>query len=159
VSATEAVGRIGGAAARVTWDGAVITAVTPLDADPAGLPVLAPGLVDLQVNGYDGLDVNAADVDPDTIAELTHRLAAAGVTTWLPTIITAPEERIVAALRCIAAARAADPLVAAAIPSCTWKGRSSPTDRAREGCTTPRRCARSIPPRWPGGSGPGPSGS
>jgi N-acetylglucosamine-6-phosphate deacetylase len=38
------------------------------------------------------------------------------VTTVAPTIITASEERIVAALRAVAAARAADPMVANAVP-------------------------------------------
>jgi N-acetylglucosamine-6-phosphate deacetylase len=77
---------------------------------------LAPGLVDLQVNGFAGHDVNADDVDEAVVAELVRSVHMAGVTTVVPTIVTAPEERIRAALAAIARARAADPLVAHAVP-------------------------------------------
>ncbi len=77
---------------------------------------LAPGFVDLQVNGYAGHDVNAPDPTPETIGWLARALRATGTTSFAPTIITASEERIVAALRAVAEARAADPLLARAIP-------------------------------------------
>ncbi|WIY00952.1 amidohydrolase family protein [Amycolatopsis mongoliensis] len=123
---SEVEGRIpapaGEVAVRITWQGDVISEVRRLDPAPDGLPVVAPGLVDLQVNGYGGLDVNAASVTADTVAELSHLLAAHGVTTWLPTIVTAPEERILEALRCVARARAADPVVASAVPAAHVEG-------------------------------------
>lgn len=71
---------------------------------------IAPGLLDLQVNGYGGYDVNAPDVGPETITALTRRLWEHGVTGWCPTIITAAKESIVAALRAVAAACREDPL-------------------------------------------------
>ena len=77
---------------------------------------LAPGFVDLQVNGYAGHDVNAPDPTPETIGWLARALRATGTTSFAPTIITASEERIVAALRAVTEARAADPLLARAIP-------------------------------------------
>lgn len=76
---------------------------------------IAPGLLDLQVNGYGGYDVNAADVTAETIKGLTRRLWGHGVTGWCPTIITAPEESIVAALRAVQQARHEDPLTAHSI--------------------------------------------
>jgi N-acetylglucosamine-6-phosphate deacetylase len=84
-------------------------------AGPAELWI-APGLVDLQVNGFAGHDVNAPDVTEETIGALVRASYRAGVTTLVPTIVTAPEERIHAALAVIARARAADPLVAHTIP-------------------------------------------
>ncbi|MPV36447.1 N-acetylglucosamine-6-phosphate deacetylase [Georgenia subflava] len=75
-------------------------------------PRSRPGLVDLQVNGYAGWDVNADDVSVDVVVGLTRALWAEGVTTYLPTVVTAPEEKILHVLRTVAAARAADPLVA-----------------------------------------------
>lgn len=96
--------------------GRTITAIERFTSDDATLPFLTPGLVDLQVNGFAGLDVNAEDVDVDTLAGITEALAAIGVTTWVPTVITAPEERIIHALRTVAAARKADPRLARAIP-------------------------------------------
>jgi N-acetylglucosamine-6-phosphate deacetylase len=76
---------------------------------------LAPGLIDLQVNGFRGHDVNA-EPDPQAVVGMVHELVAEGVTTVVPTVITAAEEQIVAALRAIGTAREADPLVAHAIP-------------------------------------------
>ena len=82
----------------------------------ASVPWLIPGLIDLQVNGYAGLDVNGADATPESVAGITQVLAGKGVTTWVPTIITASQDAIVASMRAITAARDADPMVAAAIP-------------------------------------------
>src|SRR5699024_7234903 len=86
----------------------------PARADRAGESVSTtrPGLVDLQVNGYAGHDVNADDVTVETITALTRALWAAGVTTYLPTVITASEDKIRHVLSVIAAARRSDPLLA-----------------------------------------------
>lgn len=75
----------------------------------------APGLVDLQVNGFRGFDVNADDVSPETIATLARELWREGVTSFLPTVITASEEKILHVLETIAAARQLDPLIAHSI--------------------------------------------
>jgi N-acetylglucosamine-6-phosphate deacetylase len=92
---------------------------------------LAPGLVDLQVNGYGGRDLNADTVDADVVLALARQMLATGATTFVPTIITAPEEKIVRALRAIAKARAASALVAYAIPFVHIEGpHISPEDGA-----------------------------
>ncbi len=63
--------------------------VTRVGLPPApGGRVAAPGLVDLQVNGFDGVDVMTADVDG--LRHVSRALAAHGVTAWLPTLITGP---------------------------------------------------------------------
>jgi N-acetylglucosamine-6-phosphate deacetylase len=72
---------------------------------------IAPGLIDLQVNGYSGDDLNADDLTIETVQRLARRMLTTGVTTFLPTLITASDEKIVHNLRIIAAARQADPLV------------------------------------------------
>ncbi len=84
-------------------------------AEPADLWI-APGLVDLQVNGFAGHDVNATDVDAGTIVDLVGALRGVGVTTVVPTVVTASERSIRAALAAIAEARASDPAVAHAVP-------------------------------------------
>ncbi|SEE86520.1 N-acetylglucosamine-6-phosphate deacetylase [Ruania alba] len=81
-----------------------------------------PGLVDLQVNGYGGLDLNAPEVDADLVIALTRRLWAEGTTTYLPTLVTAPEAQILATLRAIGEARRRDPLVAHSIPGVHIEG-------------------------------------
>ena len=59
--------------------------------------ILAPGLIDLQVNGCFGIDFADAAVDGWNLA--ARRLAETGVTAFLPTLITAPLEELVAGLR------------------------------------------------------------
>jgi N-acetylglucosamine-6-phosphate deacetylase len=77
---------------------------------------LSSGFVDLQVNGYGGDDVNLDEPDPQAIVSLTGKMIALGVTTFLPTIITASEQKIIAALRTVAKARQSSNLVAACVP-------------------------------------------
>lgn len=77
---------------------------------------LTPGLIDLQVNGFAGLDLNGPDVSADTVMELTRRLARVGTTTYLPTVVTASETDIVRSLQAIQQARRQDPLTAHAVP-------------------------------------------
>ena len=61
----------------------------------AGSP--SPGFVDLQVNGFAGVDF--LDADADGYRRAGEALLETGVTAYLPTFITAPEEHLVAALR------------------------------------------------------------
>jgi N-acetylglucosamine-6-phosphate deacetylase len=77
---------------------------------------LSCGLIDLQVNGYGGDDVNLQNPDSETILSLTHKMIATGVTTYLPTIITASEADIIAALQAIAEARRRSQFAVDAIP-------------------------------------------
>jgi N-acetylglucosamine-6-phosphate deacetylase len=87
--------------------------------DPAtDIPVLAPGLIDAQVNGFRGSDVNGVEASSESIQSITAELAKIGVTSWVPTIVTASEDLIINAQLCIERARKADPRVAKAIP-CT----------------------------------------
>jgi N-acetylglucosamine-6-phosphate deacetylase len=63
----------------------------------AGGRIASPGYVDIQVNGFAGVDVMSTDVEG--IGELSRALASYGVTSWVPTLITAPEDDTVRALR------------------------------------------------------------
>jgi N-acetylglucosamine-6-phosphate deacetylase len=77
---------------------------------------LSTGLVDLQVNGFLGHDVNDPDLKVEDIEALVDAESREGVTRFLPTITTASEGQIVAALETIRRAREADPKIKAAIP-------------------------------------------
>jgi N-acetylglucosamine-6-phosphate deacetylase len=93
---------------------------------------LSAGFIDLQVNGFGGEDVNADDLDPNMILRLTKNVIATGVTTFLPTVITSSEEKIVEALRTIAEARRCSAVVAHAVPYVHIEGpHISPTDGPR----------------------------
>jgi len=76
---------------------------------------LCAGFVDLQVNGYAGHDLNGLTLDIATVRALCQAMLKVGVTTFLPTIITAPEARISAALKAILEACAQYPEVAAMV--------------------------------------------
>ncbi len=56
------------------------------------------GLLDLQVNGYAGVDFNSAELTPDALDHALHAMLRAGVTHCLPTLITAPEAELAARL-------------------------------------------------------------
>lgn len=92
-----------------------------------------PGLVDLQVNGFRGHDVNADDVTVETIIELTRALWVEGVTTYLPTVITASEEKITHVLATIAQARRTDALIAHSIAGIHVEGPSLSSDEGPRG--------------------------
>ncbi len=47
-----------------------------------------PGLFDLQVNGFGGIDFNGPDLTADRAAEAVERMRATGVTRCLPTLVT-----------------------------------------------------------------------
>ena len=67
--------------------------------------VLAPGLIDLQLNGAFGVDL--VDADPDGWERVLCGLPSTGVTALLATFISAPVEDLAAAMGRAVAARAA----------------------------------------------------
>jgi N-acetylglucosamine-6-phosphate deacetylase len=75
----------------------------------AGGGIAAPGFVDLQVNGFGGVDFAAADAAGYRTAG--DALLDSGVTAYQPTLITAPEEDLIAALGEVPAAEAAGPRI------------------------------------------------
>lgn len=68
------------------------------------LPWIAPGFVDLQVNGYGGREFTDPDLQPEHVLEISRGLDATGVTQYLATITTQSFERIDHSFRTIAAA-------------------------------------------------------
>ncbi|CAN5775892.1 N-acetylglucosamine-6-phosphate deacetylase [soil metagenome] len=89
----------------VELDGGRIAAVAPTSG-PVPDRTLAPGLIDLQVNGHDDVDVvSATGADWDRLDAL---LAAQGVTGWCPTLVTAPLDAYALPLARIASAATRD---------------------------------------------------
>ncbi len=64
---------------------------------PGGRGIAAPGFVDLQVNGFAGVDF--MHTDPAGYARAGEAILATGTTAYQPTFITAAEDDLVAALR------------------------------------------------------------
>ncbi len=76
---------------RVVVEDGSVAALEPLSG-LADVHLVAPGLVDVQMNGFDDVDVAAAA--PGDLARLDEHLLAEGTTDWLGTIVTAPLDRM-----------------------------------------------------------------
>jgi N-acetylglucosamine-6-phosphate deacetylase len=65
-------------------------------AGPNGSGIAVPGFIDLQVNGFAGVDLMCAD--DGGYRRAGEALLETGVTSYLPTFISSPEEELLAAL-------------------------------------------------------------
>lgn len=104
----------GGASATPAWlvigDGRVVATGSgppPRDATDLGDALLAPGFVDIQINGSGGVDFARAPVAE--IVETVDALVAGGCTALLPTICSAPLDAYPAMLDRLSAVRTARP--------------------------------------------------
>jgi N-acetylglucosamine-6-phosphate deacetylase len=74
---------------------------------PSGWKLAVPGFVDLQVNGYAGVDFSAPG--EDGYARAGGALLADGVTAFQPTLVSAGAEEMLASLAAVVAAAGASP--------------------------------------------------
>src|ERR1017187_973555 len=81
---------------RVTFD-STISAVEPVN--QSGGLYLSPGFIDLQVNGFLGVDFNNPKCTLEQIARSIRGLFATGVTRFYPTVITGSPADMLGALR------------------------------------------------------------
>ncbi|WP_127578740.1 N-acetylglucosamine-6-phosphate deacetylase [Paenibacillus koleovorans] len=118
---------------RVTIEGGAIARLdrVPLNGR-TGLPRIGPGLVDLQINGYNGLDFNTLPFQTELVHQVSRELFREGYTAYYPTVITNSEEEIGDAVRTIARACREDALTASTIAGIHVEGPFiSPEDGAR----------------------------
>lgn len=94
---------------RTTDDGHTVS-MDKANRAPAEGPHVSAGLIDLQVNGFAGIDFNDDQVGPDDIDQALHAMLACGVTTCLPTIITASRNKMRSRMRALDRAVAASKL-------------------------------------------------
>lgn len=92
------------ASLEVSFDG-LITGVDHLIKPLLDAPYLSPGWIDLQVNGFAGVDYNSPESTHEQLAHSIRAQFACGVTRLFPTVITGSPERITGALRNLALAR------------------------------------------------------
>ena len=93
-----------GASVEVSFERAITIVdhlIRPLD----DAPFLAPGWIDLQVNGFAGVDYNSPSSSHEQIAQSIRAMFACGVTRFFPTVITGSPENMTAALRNLASAK------------------------------------------------------
>lgn len=91
-----------GAAVEVEFSDSIV-AVTP--AASAGELYIAPGWIDIQVNGFAAVDYNHPETPHAEIARSIHALFATGVTRFYPTVITGSPQDMEGALRNLSRAK------------------------------------------------------
>lgn len=96
----------GAGGTEVTIEGGRIVAVDRVPDPGPEAGWLAPGLVDLQVNGHGTGDANADPADGEQIDRMATSLAGHGVTRFLPTVITAAPQDMLSRIRAVVAAAA-----------------------------------------------------
>ena len=99
-----------GAYVEVTFDTVINGVDTPIDA-PADPLYIAPGWIDLQVNGYAAVDYNSPDTSHDEIARSIQVLHSTGTTRFYPTVITGTVERMRESLRNLGRAKETMPAI------------------------------------------------
>jgi len=91
-----------GSAVEVIFD-QTIEAVRPSSAAPE--VYLSPGWIDVQVNGFAGVDYNVGVTSQEEIARSIEVLFSTGVTRFYPTVITGSPDDMLSALRNLARAK------------------------------------------------------
>jgi len=74
--------------AKVEITGEHISSVVITGAVHAEMPFISPGFVDIQVNGFAGIDFSSPDLDAEKAISVLPALWSSGVTTFCPTLIT-----------------------------------------------------------------------
>jgi len=128
----------------------LITAVRPATG-PATHEVLAPGFIDLQMNGIGPVDVATAGGDDWDV--LDGLLLAQGVTTWCPTLISAPRAEMEASLGRVTEAAVRPARGRPAIAGAHLEG----PFLAIAGAHRPAYLAGSVDGRWLGDLDPAPA--
>jgi N-acetylglucosamine-6-phosphate deacetylase len=102
----------------------VITSIEKIEAaGDSPLPFIAPGFIDIQVNGFKGFDLNGAQPpSPQSVQQMVRSLWPTGVGKVCPTIITNSEEHIIQTLKSIVKACQEDEMIKACIPAVHLEG-------------------------------------
>ncbi len=103
----------------------------------------SPGLFDLQVNGYAGVDFNDPALTADALDHALHAMLRAGVTQCLPTLITAGEDELRAQFAALDRAVANSRLGALMVPGYHLEGPFLNPRPGFHGCHPP---AAMVPP-------------
>ena len=104
---------------------------------------ISAGLIDLQVNGYAGVDFNDAGLVADALDHALSAMLRAGVTLCLPTLITASEAELAARLAALDAAVAGSRLGPLMVPGYHLEGPFLNPSEGTRGCH-PASCM--VPP-------------
>lgn len=99
----------------IEWRDGRLARLTPLEKDAVDLPWFAPGLMDQQINGFAGVDLQRDSVPSGDLLKLTRSLRRHGCLRFIPTLITDDWERMLRRLRQLKQTRQSDPELVAAM--------------------------------------------
>jgi N-acetylglucosamine-6-phosphate deacetylase len=99
----------------IRWEHGLIHSVTSKKPDAAPDVWIAPALVDLQINGYGGIDFQQDNLSADELLTAARHLNAAGCTRFLLTLITDDWTRLISRLQHLRQLRDATPALRHAI--------------------------------------------
>jgi len=158
---------------QVTLAGGIIQSIEEPPGDRDSGCLIAPGLTDLQVNGYAGSDLNTDPLIPETVRDIAVKLWGEGVTTFFPTVITNRPENIMRSVKAVADACRLFPEAAGAVGGIHLEGPFISPDEGARGahpaehvrppdwdlfCKWQEACSGMIrivtlSPEWPGAAG------
>ncbi|MEX2512050.1 MAG: 6-phosphogluconolactonase [Cyclobacteriaceae bacterium] len=128
------------------WENELISKVELPDDHSNGDQFIGPGLVDLQINGINGVDFNDTSLTAVDVLEATKYLISLGVTSFYPTLITNEDSSILQLIKTMVEACNKYPLVEACMAGIHLEGPFiSPEDGARG--AHGRQFIK--PPSWP----------
>lgn len=136
---------------RVETSGSRVARVEPLDSESLrdgrtdGWPWLAPGLFDIQVNGYGGQEFSSAVLTEEKVGSILRAFEAFGVTRVLPTVTTEGHEVLKHALRTIASVCEGSPQWSRRIPGIHLEGPFITAEDGARGAHPKQHC---HPPDW-----------
>ncbi len=102
---------ITGNAEEFLFDGSMLKGIQQIEPSTQPNIFIGPGLIDMQVNGINGIDFNDPALTQQQVIDATHFLLSQGVTTFFPTVITNSDENILHIVRTIYNACLSDSLV------------------------------------------------
>ena len=122
-----------------------IVGIAPLQGAGDTLPWIAPGFVDVQVNGYGGQEFNDFDLDIDAVRRITFSMASHGVTTYCPTATTHSFELLQHVMTTLAAACDEDPEINSRVAGIHLEGPYLSNEDGPRGAHPKEHCR---PPNW-----------
>jgi N-acetylglucosamine-6-phosphate deacetylase len=96
--------------------------------------IIAPGLIDNQINGYANVDFSGTDLTVEGIVDAAKSIWSSGVTTFIPTLITGSHENLIKNFTVLNKALETNEKLAASVPGFHLEGPYISPDEGFRGC-------------------------